>query len=99
MNCLRPWLSRPASRGGFRARVKIERIKIGTGGILVGEATYTLAALGIPREPMADGGRLSFVRRAFGGGHYYFISNQGGQAYENWIPLEYGCLLRGSWIR
>jgi len=75
------------ARTTFKETEELKVAKIGHGGILVGEPAYTLAALGIRREPMADSGKLSFIRRAFEGGHYYFVANQGGQACEGWIPL------------
>jgi alpha-L-rhamnosidase len=71
----------------FKGQRELNVVKFGRGGVVVGEAIYTLAALGIPREPMADGGQLAFVRRAFAGGHYYFVANQGGHVCEGWVTL------------
>jgi hypothetical protein len=80
-----PW---PApAKTVFKEKEELNVVKLGSGGVLVGDPVYTLAGLGIPREPMMEGGRLSYVRRAFEGGHYYFIANQGSQVCEGWVPL------------
>jgi hypothetical protein len=60
----------------------------GKGRVLVGDLETDLAAAGVPREEMFDQPGLMCVRRAFAGGHYYFIANRSEQlVIHDWIPL------------
>jgi hypothetical protein len=60
----------------------------GHGRVIVGELEPALQAAGIPRESMFDHAGLMCVRRAFDGGHHYFIANRSDSAaVQDWIPL------------
>ena len=45
-----------------------------------------LSEADVKREKMTDAG-LFFLRRAFDGGHSYFIVNRSGKSFEGWLPL------------
>ena len=72
----------------FTAKDKIQTAVIGEGRVLMGDdLAALLKAAAIRREPMtADG--LSFVRRQYAGGHYYFISNAGTNAFAGDVSLQ-----------
>jgi hypothetical protein len=59
---------------------------IQAGNIFFGDLEVVLHTAKIAREPMTDTG-LSFVRRKFDGGWYYFIANRGEKNYDGWITL------------
>jgi len=62
--------------------------KIGTGIIVVGDATSpVLLELGMRREEVAFISKLSFIRRSFDGGWNYFIANRSGKNFDDWISL------------
>jgi hypothetical protein len=58
----------------------------GKGQILESTVESTLMAANVKPEPMAEAG-LSFIRRSFDGGYYYFIANRGGNNFDGWIML------------
>lgn len=53
---------------------------------VVGQGDVLKHVLG-PQEPMASAG-LSFIRRSFDGGWYYFIVNRSGQLLDRWLTLN-----------
>jgi hypothetical protein len=60
----------------------------GHGRVLVGDLESALALAKIPREPMFDRPGLMCIRRAFDGGHHYFVANRSElTALDDWIPL------------
>ena len=66
----------------------IKKAVIGQGQFLMGdELPALLAAAAIRREPMVDNG-LQYVRRAYAGGNYYFISNAGSNAFSGDVSLQ-----------
>jgi len=67
---------------------EVSRATYGNGMIITGnDLEQLLAFAGIPRETMTDS-RLAFARRQTLTGTVYFITNQGEDAYEGWIPLQ-----------
>ena len=60
--------------------------KAKAGNVAIGELEPALARAGIAREPLVDQG-LVFIRRAWAGGHAYFIANRGEKAVDDFIPL------------
>ena len=54
--------------------------------VIVGDIEPALAGTGIAREPLVDHGLL-FIRRAFDGGHTYFIANRSDKPVDDWLPL------------
>ncbi len=60
--------------------------KIGRGRVLVGNLQVQLSFAGCHPEEMAVTG-LSFVRRSFTGGWYYFIANRHGPVFDGWVTL------------
>ncbi|HLZ54984.1 MAG TPA: glycosyl hydrolase [Verrucomicrobiae bacterium] len=52
----------------------------------IGEAERVLPETKVAFEPMVDKG-LSFIRRSFDGGWYYFIANRGDKNVDAWITL------------
>jgi len=61
--------------------------KLGNGRVLVGNAESALTSAGIARETLFDEPGLMCLRRALGGGHYYFIANRGTNTVDTWLPL------------
>ena len=60
---------------------------VGRGRVLVGgDLGYSLASALVDSEPLADRGLL-FIRRAFDGGHTYFVANRSAKAVDDFIPL------------
>ena len=60
---------------------------IGKGSFLLGDdLAKLLTAAKTQRETMVDKG-LQFARRSYANGHYYFISNPGKTAVNEWVPL------------
>ena len=59
---------------------------IGKGRILVSSRQDAIPSETVRPETMADSG-LSFVRRSFDGGWYYFIANRGGKNFDGWVTL------------
>jgi hypothetical protein len=70
----------PEQNGTREARVGRGRILVG------GDMDHLLATAAVPRETMVDNG-VQFVRRRHSAGRYYFISNQGQNAIDGWVPL------------
>lgn len=66
----------------------IKKAVIGQGQFLMGDdLPALLAAAAIRREPMVDDG-LQYVRRAYTGGNYYFISNAGSNVFSGDVALQ-----------
>jgi hypothetical protein len=65
----------------------VRQAVIGRGKVLVGPPEAALAALGVPRESLADHPGLRFVRRARGGGHDYLLVNRGDTPLDDWLQL------------
>jgi hypothetical protein len=61
--------------------------KVGRGRIIAGDLEGALQLAGVAREPMLDLAGMVCVRRAAGGGKYYFIANRSDQSVIGWIPL------------
>lgn len=60
----------------------------GRGRVLVGDLESALAAADVSREPMFDRPGMMCIRRAFAGGHHYFIANRSEQsAVNDWVSL------------
>jgi hypothetical protein len=67
---------------------EVVKASYGNGMIISGnDLEQLLEFAGIKRETMVDNS-IKFVRRETPGGFTYFINNQGGKAYEGWIPLS-----------
>jgi hypothetical protein len=61
---------------------------IGTGKVIVGgDLEAALAGAGAAREPVADRAGVMFIRRAWAGGHHYFITNAGDKGLDEWVAL------------
>jgi hypothetical protein len=61
---------------------------VGSGRILVGDLEPALARAGVSRETLFDHPDLMCVRRAFPGGHYYFIANRSEtNSVNDWLSL------------
>lgn len=54
--------------------------------LFVGDIESALGATDVKRETMVDSGVL-FTRRAFDGGHHYFLANRGDKPLDGWLPL------------
>ena len=66
----------------------IQTTSVGNGLFMLGnDISQLLAAAGLGRESMVDQG-LSFVRRAYANGCYYFVLNSGSNAVDGWIPIR-----------
>lgn len=60
---------------------------LGKGQVVVGEVEAELARAEVAREPMFEAG-LMCVRRAFEGGHYYFVANRSDKKpVDSWVSL------------
>ncbi|MBN2579478.1 MAG: glycoside hydrolase family 2 [Pirellulales bacterium] len=59
----------------------------GKGRVYTGNVEAALAACRIARETLTDHPGLSYLRRRFQGGHYYFLANRGEKSFEGWLPL------------
>jgi hypothetical protein len=60
---------------------------VGRGNVSWGDLKYLLGPAQLAHEPMASAG-LSFIRRSFDGGRYYFIVNRNGQPVDRWLALD-----------
>ncbi len=60
--------------------------KANAGFVVTDDIVAFLSRARIAREPLADRG-LVFIRRAFDGGHNYFIANRSDKAVDDFIPL------------
>ncbi len=66
----------------------VQTTSVGKGMFMLGsDISQLLAAAGLERESMVDRG-LSFVRRSYTNGNYYFILNNGNTAVDGWIPIR-----------
>lgn len=65
----------------------VQRARIGSGEILVGDLDAALAAAGVQRETLVDDSGLLFIRRATGWGRDYFLANHSDQPLDRWIAL------------
>ena len=59
---------------------------VGQGRMLLGpHLESVLTASGVKRETLMDHPGLQFARREHGGGHHYFISNEGERRLDGWV--------------
>lgn len=66
----------------------VKKAAVGKGYFLVGDNLENLMREAkVTRELMVDKG-LQYNRRSYTGGHYYFISNPGRQAVNEWVSLQ-----------
>jgi hypothetical protein len=66
----------------------VRRARVGAGRFLLGDdLTKLLAYAGTRRETMVDSG-LSFTRRRYESGEYYFILNRATVPLDGWVPLR-----------
>jgi hypothetical protein len=77
------------SRAAFSATPdgSLQRARIGSGQILVGDLYAALAAGGVQRESLVDDAGLLFIRRATEWGRDYFLANHSGQPLDRWVAL------------
>jgi hypothetical protein len=68
---------------GRRAALRRQRAEAAR----IGDVEGALTAAGVARETVADQPGLEFERRAFDGGHHYFLANRGKQTIEGWVRL------------
>ena len=67
---------------------KVARATVGKGSVITGDDLEKLLVFaGIRHESMADH-HLKYTRRESRTGSYYFISNQGNEAFDGWLPLS-----------
>jgi hypothetical protein len=66
---------------------KLKTATIGAGKVMVGDLEAGLAEAGAAREAVVDQAGVMFIRRAWEGGHHYFITNSGEKAIDEWVPL------------
>ncbi|MET0624029.1 MAG: glycosyl hydrolase [Pyrinomonadaceae bacterium] len=65
----------------------VRAARVGAGRFLVGDdLTRLLAHAGTRRETLVEKG-LSFTRRRYAGGAYYFILNRGAERFDGWATL------------
>ena len=68
----------------------VSSASVGAGRFLLGDdLTKLLAHAGTRREAMVEQ-RLSFTRRQYQGGEYYFILNRGAAPVDGWVKLSSG---------
>ena len=65
----------------------VQRARIGSGQILVGDLDAALAAAGVSRESLVDDSGLLFIRRATEWGRDYFLANHSGRPLDRWVAL------------
>jgi hypothetical protein len=68
-------------------RGELKSLAAKAGRFLVGDVEKLLERSGIERESMVDNPGLQFIRRTADTGHYYFITNQGNQLVDTFVPL------------
>jgi hypothetical protein len=67
---------------------EVSKAVFGNGSILIGrDVDELLRFAGIKPEPMAAN-NIKFIRRISETGFYYFINNQGNNAFDGWLPLR-----------
>jgi hypothetical protein len=93
-----PGLNQDVERGDFKRLLAplnftntetdgVRSARVGKGRFLLGDdLTKLLAHAGTRREAMVGQG-LSFTRRGYAGGSYYFILNRGNAPVEGWVPI------------
>lgn len=65
----------------------LREANVGKGRIFVGDGDEALKLAGVVHEQMTEKNGLSFIRRSFKNGKYYFIANQHKTSINGWVTL------------
>ncbi len=66
----------------------VKKAVLGKGAVLQGDDLFALLSYAKARKEEMTAQGLLFVRRAYAGGHYYFIKNPGMKKIEDWVALQ-----------